>query len=538
MGIVERRDPDPGRPGSLDLERRSALGRVTSRILSDGSLTKKASLNAAASLVDQVARTLATLILNPILVSRLGDSVFGTWKVLQNLIGQVSPASGRPGEALKWTVAHDQASSDFDRKRQQVGNAVAVWLLFLPLLVGVGGALAWFAPGWLDAPAGSTSSVRLAAVLLVLSLALAGLAYLPQSVLQGENLGYKRLGLSTTLVFVAKGLILLAVLLGAGIVGMAGAVVTTTVLSGALYLYITRSQVPWFGIARPSPAAVWGFARLSGWFLLWNLIMQVMRAGDIVVLGIAASPALVTTYALARFAPQTITVGVSMAILSVMPGLGGLIGAGRLGRAMRVRTEAMSLVWLVTTVAGATVLIWQEAFLGLWVGRRYYPGATAMLAIMLMVLQFALIRTDSNIIDLTLDLRRKVLLGAISAALSVVFAWVFLSSFEMGITGLALGFILGRVILSVGYPLMIGRILGIPVRRQVRGAIRPALTTAALFAGAWGSGALLHAASWITLIPGVALTTLVIAGLAMFGGLSSEPRRVAWRRLRKVVRLR
>ena len=35
--------------------------------------------------------------------------------------------------------------------------------------------------------------------------------------------------------------------------------------------------------------------------------------------------------------------------------------------------------------------------------------------IMLMVLQFALIRTDANIIDLTLNLRRKVLLGALSA---------------------------------------------------------------------------------------------------------------------------
>src|SRR5918999_4234352 len=134
------------------VDQRAAVRRISARILSDGSLTKKASLNAVASVVDQGARTIANLVLTPFLVTRLGDSLFGIWKVLQGLIGQATPASGRPGEALKWTVAHDQASVDYDLKRRQVGNAVAVWFLFLPLLVLIGGALAWFSPVWLGVP--------------------------------------------------------------------------------------------------------------------------------------------------------------------------------------------------------------------------------------------------------------------------------------------------------------------------------------------------------------------------------------------------
>ena len=110
------------------------MTRVTSKIFTDGSLTKKASLNAVASAVDQSARTIANLVITPFLVTRLGDSVFGIWKVLQGLIGQASPASGRPGEALKWTVAHHHESIDYEQKRHQVGNAVAVWFLFLPFL--------------------------------------------------------------------------------------------------------------------------------------------------------------------------------------------------------------------------------------------------------------------------------------------------------------------------------------------------------------------------------------------------------------------
>ena len=52
-----------------------------------------------------------------------------------------------------------------------------------------------------------------------------------------------------------------------------------------------------------------------------------------------------------------------------------------------------------------------------------------------MIVQLTLIRVDSNIIDLTLNLRWKVLLGLVSAGLSVAFAWVLVSRFDMGIAG-------------------------------------------------------------------------------------------------------
>ena len=519
------------------VQQRTALRRATTRIMSDGSLTKKASLNAAASTAEQVARIIAGFVLTPFLVTRLGDAVYGTWQVLQRLIGHASPASGRPGEALKWTVAHDQASTDYAQKRRQVGNAVAVWVLFLPLLILIGGVLAWFSPIWLGVPSGSYGTVRMAAAILVVDAVLFSLFYLPQSVLQGENLGYKRLGMSIVLVFLAKSLLAIAVYLGTGIVGMAVATVAGTVLWGLAYLYIARTRVSWFGIAKPSLAEVRGFVRLSWWFLLWNLVMTFMLAGDVVVLGIAGSPRLVTTYTLARYLPQAIIVAVATVIFAIMPGLGGLIGAGDLTRAVRIRGETMSLVWLMTIVAGATVLLWEESFLRLWVGARYYPGAATMLMIMLAVLQFSLIRTDANIIDLTLNLRRKVLLGTVSVALSVGLGWFFLAVLEMGIIGLVLGFMLGRAILSVAYPLMIGRVLGVAAARQMRAIVRPALTTGVLFVCSSVLGTALHAGSWVALFVSVAVSAGVIAVLAFFAGLSAAPRRLMWNRLRKVVRL-
>ena len=521
----------------MKVEQRTVLGRAVSRVLSDGSLTKKASLNAVASTAEQIARIIAGLVITPFLVTRLGDALYGTWQVLQRLIGHASPASGRPGEALKWTVAHDQASTDHEKKRRQVGNAVAVWFLFLPLLILIGGVLAWFSPIWIDVPSGSYPSARMAGAILVVDAVLFSLFYLPQSVLQGENLGYKRLGLSVILVIVSKSLLAMAVYVSAGVVAMAVATVAATVLWGVAYLYIARSRVVWFGIARPSLAEVRGFVRLSWWFLVWNLVMTIMLGSDVLVLGIVGSPELVTTYALARYLPQAITVAVATLIFAIMPGLGRLIGADDLRSAERIRGETMSLVWLMTIVAGATVLLWVESFLRLWVGERYYPGAPTMLLIMLMVLQFALIRTDANIIDLTLNLRRKVLLGTVSAALSVGLAWFFLGFLRMGIVGLALGFILGRAILSIAYPLMIGRVLGTPQTRQMRAVLRPALATGALFTSSSVLSTVVSAGSWIALSLSVAASAIAIAILAFFAGLSAGPRRLVWSRLRKVARL-
>jgi O-antigen/teichoic acid export membrane protein len=517
--------------------RRRGLRGVVLRVISDGSLTKKASLNAAASTAEQIARIAAGLIISPILLTRLGDAAFGTWQVLQRLIGHTSPASGRPGEALKWTIAHEQRSADLDFKRRAVGNALAVWVIFLPLQLAIGGALAWLSPVWLDVQRDSYGTIRLAAGILVLDSVLFSLLYLPQSVLQGENLGYKRLGLSVILVFVSKSMLVLAVLFGTGLPGLAVATAIATLLWGVTYIVITRSRVAWFGVARPSLRDVRSFVGLSWWFLLWNLVMTVMLASDVVVLGVVASTTVVATYTLAKYLPQAITVAVATVIVAVMPGLGGIVGVGDLARAQRIREETISLIWLFTVATGTTVLLWEASFLDLWVGERYYPGPAAILTVMVMVLQFAMIRTDANIIDLTLNLRRKVLIGALAAVVSVALAWLFVGPMDLGIVGLALGFVLGRAIQSISYPWMIGKLLDISPARQFLGAVRPAIATTVLFGGAAVLGSDLRVDSWLGLVLVVGASAAVLTAMAFFAGLSAATRRVVWRRILRVVKM-
>jgi len=536
-----------GRPAKVEPCKEPARGRAeglstVERIVApirgwfaDASLMKKASLNALASVLDYAARLLAGFVMTPFLVAGLGDYGYGVWQVLGRLVGYVSPASGRPSQALKWTIAKLQFSTDYEEKRRQVGSALQVWFLFLPVLTLGGAVLTWFAPVWLRSSPALTWSVRAAAALLVVDMIMTSLTEVPRSVLQGENLGYKRMGLSAGLVFVGTGLTALALWLEAGLVGVATAELARTLLTGLLFLQVTRAYVPWFGAARPLKGAVRQFLGLSGWFLAWNLIMQLMRGSDVVILGFFGSPELVTGYSLTRYAPETIVSLVAIVVFGITPGLGGIIGAGKLDRAIRVRNEIMTFTWLLMTCLGATILLWNAALVRLWVGPQYYMGALSNLLVMVMVGQFVLIRNDANIIDLTLDLRRKVLAGLFSTSLSVVVAALAVGWLRMGVVGLCASFIASRLMLSLGYPWLVGRFLGVPLRDQLRSAVRPALVTALLFGVATGASRLLLAASLWELMPGSGLTLLVTAATAFYGGLSHAQRERLLRRARNIL---
>jgi O-antigen/teichoic acid export membrane protein len=515
--------------------RRGAVGRLLARVRGDETLAKKASLNMVASVLDYGARIVVGLLISPLLVSRLGDLVFGVYQVLGRLIGYATPAGGRPSQALKWTIARHQHSDRYEEKRLQVGSAVAVWVLFLPPLVVAGGLLAWFAPALVSAPESLYPTIRIAAGLLVLELIATNLLTIPQSVLQGENLGYKRMGLTTMAVFAGGAITAAAVLLGAGLVGVAASVLATTILTGAVFWWVTRAQVPWFGIERPPLSAVLGFVRLSGWFLLWNLVMQLMRGSDVVVLGIVGSAQLVTVFVLSRYVPEAIFGAVAIMVSGIMPGLGGLLGARDTERAVAVRSESMSVTWLLATATGAAFLLWQESFLTLWVGEQYYPGRLATLLIILMVLQFAFIRNDAAIIDLTLKLRAKVLLGLVSSGLSIALAVLLLKTWDQPISALAVGFLLGRSILSVGYPFLVCRALTIPLSGQIRGVVRPGLVCAILFAACLAIAPSLEAGSWLGLILWAGVSVAILGAAAFVLGLSRSQRRTLGARFRQVL---
>ena len=514
--------------------------KAITSFFSDDSLTKKATLNTVAAILDYFSKLVVGFFITPLMVNGLGDYFYGAWQVLNRMIGYISPTSGRPAQALRWTLANKQSSTDYQQKREYVGSTLMVWLFFLPLIIVLGSIVSWYAPVWIKAPVEYYSILRLASGILVANMIMTSLATLPNSVLQGENMGYKRMGLSAFLVFAGGGLTWLALFFKTGIAGVAGAALISTVLTGLFFFIVVKNYSPWFGVAMPSFKAAREFVGLSGWFVAWNLVMMLMNSSDVVLLGLLDAVERVTDYTLTKYAAETVISMVAIVIFGIAPGLGGIIGSGDFARAARVRGEIMSITWLIITAVGSSILLWNRSFVSLWSGPEHYVGAFPTLLIVIVVSQFVVLRNDSNVIDVSLKLRNKVLLGLFSAALSIAIAAALVEFYNLGIVGISLGLLIGRLILSISYPVMVGRYLHIPLMSQLKALVRPLLVMVVLFTACYlaeqSRPAVLTATNWFALALGAGLTGLVVLVTAYFVGLSRNQQNNLLRRLRAVFK--
>ena len=234
-----------------------------------GQRTRRSFLSGIASVGNFGTRIVVRFLVTPFIVSTVGMAYYGIWEICRKLLVQMEATEGRSMQALKWTLANKQGSDDVSAKRKDVGSAIQVWACFFPLILLVGMLLIWLGPSVLGEASPELHQVaRLTIAMLVLNLALSALLKLPQAILVGENLEYKAIRAEIVTVVVGNGgVMVLAVFLGFGIVGLAVATLLTTILTGWLLFGVARRNVPWFGLEWPASGHLRPFLRFSVWVL-------------------------------------------------------------------------------------------------------------------------------------------------------------------------------------------------------------------------------------------------------------------------------
>jgi O-antigen/teichoic acid export membrane protein len=428
--------------------------------------------------------------------------------MLARLMGYMESTDGRPTQALRLVISHQQSQSEAGAKRRWVGSALVVWLCFLPLWIVTGAVLIWLAPTITKVPPALESTVRVTCALAMAGVLVAALASLPESVLRGMNLGYKRMGLQAGLSVVGGSLLVGAVYAGLGLIGVAGAGVLLAALTGLCFLTVVRRQVPWFGIERPSRTEVGTLLRMSLWIAGGDVVTKLLLASDVLVLGTIMSASTVTIYVLTGYAGLLAVNLYALAADAVMPGLAGIIGEKHYDRAALLRRELMAVTALFVTAVGSAILLWNRSFVHLWVGGENYAGPWANLLLVVIAVQTAFIRCDAYIIDAALQPGRRVRVSAVAAAialtLSVILTWY------AGVIGLCLGVLAGRATQTIWYPLVVRDCLGRESQLSPNWLARALAVMGVLFAGAAYLGEhilLQHWSAW-------ALAVLLTAGLA------------------------
>jgi hypothetical protein len=308
------------------------------------------------------------------------------------------------------------------------------------------------------------------------------------------------------------------------------------------YLWVVRNYTPWFGVARPRLADIRQMLTLSWWFIGWNLITSILLASDVVVLGLLDSVESVTNYSLTKYIPETLIGVIVIIVFGILPGLGSIVGTGDFQKAIRLRNEINSFIWLVATTLGASILIWNRVFIGLWVGADHFSGSIPNLLIVIAAMQLALIRSDGNIIDLTLRLSEKVLLGFLSVSVSILAASFAVGYLKLGVVGLCLGIMSGRLIISIGYPILIGRFLGVSLSSQLNRMLRPMLITTLLFSLSVGVDRFVTITAgtgirgWLFFILSAGATGILMLLLSFYTGLPSDQRKIMIERVLIVLK--
>lgn len=453
-------------------------------------------------------------IVNPLLLSAFGPVMFGVWKSLQRFLDFAAVADGRASQALKWIVASRTTLADEERRRD-VGAAIIVWIRWLPaaglVAAGVTVAVPFLIKG---IPDDMLSLAYTTAAILAANTVLAGLLSIPDSVLVGVNQGYKTMLINTLAFVLSNAAMIAAAFSGWTLWWLAVIVFLTAVGNAALTLLVARRAVPWWGFSRPTPPDLQRVLGYSAWTLGWAVVERLFLACELIVISVMVGAAAVTQYTFTSYVMQFV---LSIAVVSAsafMPILGAQLGASDLEAAADRARSVRHLVVGLTVVGSGAVLALNGTFVSFWVGADQYLGTTINLLLVVCGLQQALIRMDGQILDVTMRIAPKVMIGLLSTVGGIVAGCAaFALSHHLAVALLAV--IAMRMVSNVAYPILVARSIpgsSVPRRPVILATFVLALSFGV---GAWGQDVeplarialatgwilLVGAAAWFGLLP-------------------------------------
>ncbi len=441
-------------------------------------------------------------------------------------------ADTRATQVLKWSIANKRDVAYDEELKSEVTTALVVTGLILPIVLVVGGIIVWYAPYITQADKEHYNLIRITCSFLVLALVISKVFNLFESVLRGMNLGYKRMGLRAGIVAVSGGLKVLAITQGYGLVGLSIIEVFTAVIIGTTFYIIVKQNIGWFGFGTTNFSKVVSYGKLSGWFMAFTGSKMFLLHSDKIILGYIIGPIFVTKYTITMFTSYALQGLVNAVITGVIPGIGSLYGRGEYHKVIQARKIIISLNWLLATCLGVTILLLNRSFIGLWVGEEHYAGTFENLLIILVSIQIIFFQIDSLIINVTLNMKKKVLFSSIASLLTISIAYFLVEKYL--IVGLCISILLGRAILTIGYPFILKEKMQEKQHDFSLSIIRPSITCCIFFLIAAYSSQWIDLTNWLQLITAGVVSVLFIGVLYWRIGLSTEDRIDVWKILSNI----
>jgi O-antigen/teichoic acid export membrane protein len=421
---------------------------------------QRAYLNSVTSILDHLARQLIGFVVSPFIVKGLGNTLYGVYQVVLELAGYANMADTQSTQVLKWTLAKKRSVSNEEELKSEITTGLVIVLLILPIILVAGGIISWFAPTITNVPSEFEDVVRIASFVVIVAIIIDKVTGFFESILRGMNLGFKGMGVRTFLI-VLSGLSKIAVIyFGFGLIGLTVLQVLIALLTCAIFYLLVKRNIPWFGFGKTDKNKVLSYTKLSGWFMATKISGMALFHSEKILLSFLVGPELVTIYVLTLFTSSTLKGLLDSVISGVVPGVGSFFGNGEFEKIKLSHQLINSLIWWLSFGVGVSIILFNEQFLQLWVGGEKYAGNIENFLIILIAVQYVFFFTTGNFINVTLDLKTKVYITGMSAIVSIAFTFLLVGYFGFGILGLCISILVGRLLMTIGLPMILSQKIG------------------------------------------------------------------------------
>lgn len=455
--------------------------------------------NFATSYLGLLVSTLLSLLLTPIVLHRIGSSGYGLWVAITLLTSYVGFVGGGIETAAVQQIAASIGNGDTERLKEVAATArvfflasgAASGLIVLALVPFVGDVLN-ISPAMI-APA------RLSLVLIAVATSAGMVTNIPQTVLVGAGRSDKSALVALVLALGLQGAQIAAVLLGGGYISLFVVSAFQMVVGFAALEYVARRSgiVPSGG--RPTRRMLRDLARQGRRNVTVGIGGAIAYNLDAVLVGAILPVAKVTPYDLAlasaTFVRSASTAGTNL----LMPTYAHSAALDDRDRQFRLWSRAILLSLAVTIPMAASLVIYGQALMRLWVGT--VPAETYRTLVAINMVFLLQLPGHQSFIFLT-GVGKNAMLARLSFFPSLANLGLSIgATFWLGPMGPAIGSLPQVVVLdAVVLPILCCRQLDVPLRRFLREAIAPlAVPSAAAVAvglgllAALGNGSLLLA---------------------------------------------
>ena len=499
-------------------------------------LRQRAYLNTVASWIDTITKILVEFFVKPIIISMLGATFFGVWQIINQMNSYMATVDLRAGTSVKWYVARNRTVLDELELKKMMSAAFYANILFLPFYLLAGAVLVWLAPFVTKVDVEYYTLVRIATGLLVMSFIINQYAFLLQSVLVGMNLSFKKIGVRAALTIFGGIATVTVLYLGYNLPAMAVVQVVITILTGIILLWILKINVNWFGFIKAGWDRIINMLKLTGKFMALKIVDIINESSDLILLGYFAGPKYVAAYVISRYSVQVTSKIIRNVLSAVTPGLGKLVGEGNFSKLIEARSLIIKFNWLLITITGGIVLIWNRSFVALWTSAELYVGSVEALLIVIIASLKILKGIDRSIILMTLDIRNKILITALSAGIVIILSLLLIPIYQT--LGLLIALFLGTLKLTV--------IFNIIAQNKVKGSSfisdmflsRVSIVGVLLLFICYNIGGIIEVSTWFSLVYSLLISAFVLSGILWIFALSRRDKTIIIDNISKLRLLR